>query len=355
MNARIHDVATATLLFALACQPAPSADAPATSGPEAQTGAVVAEIDGVPITEAELDDWIKEELFAQQTRNSESKLYDLRSGALDRLISQRTLEIAAQNQNLDEEAVIDAAVAELGPISDDQVQAFYDQNSEKMGGASLEEISDQIRAFLEQQRQGEASTAIREKANVVVHLVAPLYDISADGPGRGPADARITIIEFSDFQCPYCRRADGVVKEVMKRYPDDVRVVYRHLPLENIHSRARPAAEASACAADQDQFWAYHDKLFENQRKLEDADLERYAEEVGLDKAVFETCVAERTHREKVDVDTAAAQGAGVTGTPAFFVNGRLLTGARPAEDFFKIIEAELGSAGDDDATPSAS
>ena len=345
-------IATAISLAVLACQPAPTVDAPGSGEP----ARAVAQIDGVEVSQAELDDWIKEELFAQKTSGgSPAKLYDLRADALGRLVAKRALESAAEKANLDEEQVLENAAAELGPVSDEEVTTFFEENSAQMGDATLEKITPQIRAFLEQRRRAEARAAITAGAEVVVHLEAPRFEIAASGPGRGAEDARVTIIEFSDFQCPYCQRADQVVKQVLERYPNDVRVVYRHLPLENIHSRARPAAEASACAADQDQFWAYHDKLFANQRQLEDPDLKRFAEELGLDSARFDACVAERTHRDQVDVDAAAAQGAGVTGTPAFFVNGRLLSGSRPAEEFYKIIDAELGREVEGDAAPTES
>jgi protein-disulfide isomerase len=176
--------------------------------------------------------------------------------------------------------------------------------------------------------------------------------VAAEGPSFGPADAPVTIVEFSDFECPYCARAGVIAKQIQARYPTQVRFVYRHLPLERIHPHARGAAEASACADAQGRFWDFHDKLFANQRALSPADLQRYAGELKLDQAAFDQCVKERKFQAQVDRDLAAAAeaaggaGKGGLGTPSFFVNGILLSGAKPIGDFYRLIDAELARAG---------
>ena len=159
-------------------------------------------------------------------------------------------------------------------------------------------------------------------------LEPPRVTVAAEGPSLGPADAPVTIIEFSDFQCPYCGRAASTVKQIHERYPKQVRIVYRNLPLDSIHPNARPAAEAAACADAQGRFWEFHDRLFANQRALAPEDLQRYAKEIGLDMAAFDQCVKDRKSQAKVDGDLAAANEAASNagkrglGTPAFFVNG---------------------------------
>ena len=142
------------------------------------------------------------------------------------------------------------------------------------------------------------------------------------------------------------------MKQVHERYPQQVRIVYRHLPLESIHPNARPAAEASACADAQGKFWEYHDLLFANQRALAAPDLQRYAKETGLDVAAFDACLKDGKARAQVDADLKAANDAASAagkrglGTPAFFVNGVLLSGAKPANEFYRLIDAELAKAG---------
>jgi protein-disulfide isomerase len=191
-------------------------------------------------------------------------------------------------------------------------------------------------------------------------LEPPRVSVAAEGPSLGPADAPVTIIEFSDFQCPYCGRASNTVKQIHERYPKQVRIVYRHLPLDSIHPHARPAAEAAACANAQSRFWEFHDKIFANQRALSAPDLQRYAKEVGLDVAAFDQCVTERKFQALVDLDlkaantAAAAAGKRSLGTPAFFVNGILVSGAKPAEEFYRLIDAELARAGVPPATAAA-
>jgi protein-disulfide isomerase len=142
-----------------------------------------------------------------------------------------------------------------------------------------------------------------------------------------------------------------VLEEVMQRYPKDVRIVYRHLPLERIHPRARAAAEASACAQDQGKFWEYHDIVFANNRTLAHEDLRKFAQDSNLDVAAWDQCMAEQKFAAQVDADLEAGQAIGITGTPAFIINGRILTGARPIEEFVTVIESELERGAERDAS----
>ena len=164
-----------------------------------------------------------------------------------------------------------------------------------------------------------------------------MYSVSC-----GPSDASVTIIEFSDYQCPYCSRAESVVKQVLERYPDQVRFVYRHLPLESIHPQARAAAEAAVCAEDQGRFWEYHELLFANQQAISAAKLSELAEQVGLDEEAFASCTADDSTRQRVQRDISDAGAAGASGTPAFFVNGIPLSGVQPLEEFVELIDSEL-------------
>jgi len=333
------------LVFAPACQPAePSAPEGAATAPtppvaaDDEPGELAAEIDGVAIRSAELDAWIKEDLFKRNAAGA-AELYELRKSALDTLIGERLIGSAAAKRGLSAEQLIEQEIAALGPVTDEEVKIFFDEN--EMGDDSFEDVSERIRAFLTQRREFEAQTAITEQAEVVVHLEAPRFDVPAEGPSRGPEGAPITIVEFSDFQCPFCQRVLPTLEQIMEKYPDQVRVVYRNLPLRS-HSRARPAAEAALCANDQGQFWPYHDLLFENSRQLSDEDLLRYAGEVGLDSDKFQACYDEKRFAQQVSDDVAAARAVGANGTPAFFVNGVLLSGAKPPADFFRVIDAEL-------------
>jgi protein-disulfide isomerase len=335
------------LLVCLACsrgeqaaQPAPAGEAPSSAG----SGEVAAEVDGVTITTDQVDDWIKEDLFRRNASNP-SELFELRQSALDAMITERVVDAEASKRGISADEVIAQEVAALGPVTDAEVKAFFDEHEQQLGGATLDQVGPRIRDFLTQRREADARRALREKATVVIQLEPPRVEVAADGPSRGPDDAPITIVEFSDFQCPFCRRAVPTLHEVMEKYPGKVRIVYRNLPLGS-HGRARPAAEAALCAGEQGQFWAYHDLLFQNQRQLEDEDLARYAGEVGIDTDKFKACVDEKRFDSRVNADMEAARAAGVTGTPAFFVNGIMLSGAKPAGDFYRVIDAELARLG---------
>src|SRR3989338_1875961 len=185
-------------------------------------------------------------------------------------------------------------------------------------------------------------------------------DVSADDDAvKGDKNAPITIIEFSDFQCPFCERFyTDTLPELDEKYikTGKAKLIYRDFPLENIHPQARPAAEAAECAHEQGKYYQFHDKLFENRRLLSDANYKRWARELGLDGAKFDDCVDTNKYANEVSKDLADGAAVGVTGTPAFFVNGKLLSGAQPFTAFEELIEAELaaGSADSNEVTAAA-
>ncbi|RYF06016.1 MAG: DsbA family protein, partial [Deltaproteobacteria bacterium] len=163
---------------------------------------------------------------------------------------------------------------------------------------------------------------------------------------HGPKDAWVTIVEVSDFQCPFCGRATATLKDVEKAYGADVRIAFKHNPLP-FHNRAMPAAVAVECAHEQDKFWPMHDKLFENQRALEDKDLESYAAASHLDMKKFKACSGSDRFKKRIEEDQVAAARLGARGTPAFFINGRFLSGAQPFPAFKALIDEELRKAKD--------
>jgi protein-disulfide isomerase len=158
----------------------------------------------------------------------------------------------------------------------------------------------------------------------------------------GPADAPITIVEFSDYQCPYCRRwHDQVYEPLLAAYPGQIKFVYRHLPLESIHPDAIPAAEAAMCAGEQDAFWQFHEKLFSSE-SLGNQIYTQYAQDLGLDLKTFESCVNDRKYQQAVATDVNFAVDLGIRSTPTFFVNGLAIVGAQPLDVFKQVIDKEL-------------
>lgn len=162
-----------------------------------------------------------------------------------------------------------------------------------------------------------------------------------DDPAIGPADAPVTIVEFSDYQCPFCARAEATIKQILNTYGGKVRFVYRDFPL-GFHQYAKKAAEASECADEQGKFWAYHDLLFANQQALDIDSLKGYAADLGLDLDKFNECLDTGRYASEVEHDMQEGQSYGVRGTPAFFINGHLVSGAQPFSVFKEIIDREL-------------
>jgi protein-disulfide isomerase len=182
---------------------------------------------------------------------------------------------------------------------------------------------------------------LRQRYNVAIALEAPKVNVSTDNdPVRGAKDAKVTIIEFSDFECPYCRRVQPALKRLLEEYDGRVRLVFRDFPL-NIHKNAQKAAEAAQCAAEQDKFWPYHDKLFEA-TALSPDDLKKYAGELELDTDKFNACLDAGQYAQEVADDMKDGQEAGVNSTPSFFINGQPLSGAVPYERFQEIVDAAL-------------
>ncbi|MBM3181840.1 MAG: DsbA family protein [Chloroflexi bacterium] len=169
------------------------------------------------------------------------------------------------------------------------------------------------------------------------------YDIPIDGyPSLGPDDAPITIVEFSDFQCPFCRRFhDETYRALLDAYPEQIRFVYRNLPLTSIHPEAMPAAVASLCANDQNAYWDYHDRLFSSETLGEETYIQ-YAADLGLDIEAFTACLSSGKHDDFIQADMDFALNLGVQSTPTFFVNGLAIVGAQPLSSFQQIIDKEL-------------
>jgi protein-disulfide isomerase len=307
---------------------------------------VVATVGATPITLAEVDDKALEQMSPGGMKLSQA-LYDARRATLDELIASRLMDDAAKTQGIDRSALIEKEItAKVATVTDAEIAAWYQANQGRVQGAPLDQVRQPIKSYLTQQRMRDVREqyleALKAKMPVRVMLDPPRQTVAAaNGPSKGSKSAPIEIIEFSDFQCPFCQRADPTVQQVLSTYGDRIRFVYRHYPLPN-HPSARPAAEAAACANEQGKFWQYHDRLFANPSKLADGDLKQHAAELGLNAAQFNSCVDSRKFRPQVDADLKAGEEAGVSGTPAFFINGRMISGAQPFDVFKKVIDEEL-------------
>jgi len=309
---------------------------------------VVATVGSTSITLAEVDERALQQPASDfGSAKLSQALYSARRAALDEIVANKLFDDAAKAQGIERSALVEKEItAKIPAVSDAEVAEWYRVNQARVQGATLDQVRTPIRNYLTQERmqgiRSEYLATLRAKTAVRINLDPPRQRFAAnDSPAQGPANAPIEMVEFSDFQCPFCLRADPTVRQVMATYGDRIRLVYRHYPLPN-HPNARPAAEASACAGEQGKFWPYHDRLFTNQGRLQDADLKQHAVEIGLDAAKFNACVEGRSTKARVDEDIRAGEDAGVNGTPAFFINGRSLSGAQPFEAFKRIIDEEL-------------
>ena len=305
---------------------------------------VVATVGDKKITRAQLEDEIRAKLI-----ELDNQRYDALREGLDGMIAQELLKREAAARGTTPEALTTEEIEKKAPEpSDADIQKVYDENKAQLGGQTLEQIKPRIVQYLKGQKQDERRTAfiaeLKKKYPTSVALKPPVVDVAAAGrPERGPKNASVTIIEFSDYQCPFCQKAEDVVDQVMKTYADKVRLVYRDYPL-SFHPNARPASEAAACANAQGKFWEYHAKLFHGDG-LEPEKLKTYADQVGLDRKKFDDCLEKKPFKAEIDKDVKDGEKAGVNGTPAFFINGRMLSGAQPFEKFKEVIDDELATA----------
>jgi protein-disulfide isomerase len=289
--------------------------------------------------------------IASQLKQLDKQKLELRQQTGEQLAIQAMVKDEATKAGSNEEAWLKANIDGKLPTPDDAaIKKVFEENKDKMPpGSTIESMREQIVGFLNQDARRTAALKLFEdlkaKNKYEMLLEEPRVTVAATGPAKGPADAKITIVEFSDFECPYCSKAEESVTEVMDHYAGKVRVVYRYFPL-SFHPHAQKAAEAAACADEQGKFWEMHKTLFANQQKLAVEDLKAHAATVGLDAAKFAECLDKDSMKAKVDGDQKAGAEAGVNGTPAFFINGRVISGAQPFAEFEKIINAELAKGG---------
>jgi protein-disulfide isomerase/Zn-finger nucleic acid-binding protein len=345
-NRNVFVVAAA--IAAIACQ-SPRPTQPAQGAQKQDPSTPVAKISGKVVTAGELDELVKKDL-AQLEQQYQEQRHQLRRSALEAMLRQKAFEERAKAKGISrDELVQQEIVAKIPEPSDEEIRALYDRA--KASGQQLppmDQVKGEIARFIKNQKSQGALAEYYDKMKqeMGVEILLPPYEppkvaVDATGPSKGPADAPVTIVEFSDFECPYCVRAEETVKQVLAAYPGKVRLVYRDYPLP-MHAKAPKAAEAAHCAADQGKYWEMHDKLFANAQKLEVSDLKAHAREVGLDGGKFDQCLDSSEKAKVVESHKKAGEEVGVSGTPAFFINGRLLTGAQPLDAFKAVIDDEL-------------
>lgn len=323
---------------------------PATGSPGQRPDAMVsapavAKVGETTISATQLDQWVGNGALALATQ-----MYEVKRRTLEERIGKLLLAEEAAQRKVSvvqlERLEIEQKVRAVTP---EEVRAVYDDAQEQFGASSEAEATETIKSRMKthrtDRRRAEFLKELEAKHGVTRLLEPPRVAVSEDDdPFKGPKTAPVSIVLFSDFQCPYCVKARATLKQVEQKYGDKVRLVYRDFPLP-MHKQAFKAAEAGQCAHDQGRFWEMYDKLYDNPTNLEISSLKRYAAEIGLDGTTFGECLDSGRHAAEWGKDKADGESYGIKGTPAFLVNGRFLQGARPLEAFSEVIDEELARA----------
>lgn len=313
-------------------------DATNASESGADSGKVLATVNGETITEESVESGLAGQLLALDRQR-----HEMISGAVDQAVIEALFRQEAKKRSISVEELrgleVDKKAADM---AQEEIDAFYEEQKKRSGGRiqPKEQIEPRIREYLALQA---FETKLREAAKVETNIDPFRVDVAATGPAKGPASAPVTIVEFSDFECPYCSRVNPTLAKVQEVYGDKVRIVFRQFPLVSIHPNAMRAGRASLCANEQGKFWELHDGMFADQRNLAGDGLNAIAGRIeGLDLDAFKTCVDSGKYSDQMQRDIDEGSQAGVSGTPAFFVNGRFLNGAVPFEQISVVIDEEL-------------
>ncbi len=312
------------------------------SGFENTSGSqVVATIDGNPILASELEGTVK-----NQMQRIETQIYQIKKQGLEELINDKLIENAAKKKGQSVEEYLKEEVdSKVIEPSEDEVKSLYEARKGK-DTLPFEKVKDQVIDFLKQSKKNRARqellAKLKNETDIKILLEPPRISVNIDNaPSIGPKDAKITLVEFSDYQCPFCKRARATIWQLVDDYKDKIRYVFQDFPL-SFHQYAKKAHEAARCAGEQNKYFDYNKKLFDNQNNLTIDDLKKYARELKLDAEKFNKCLDSGKYAKTVEESMSAGLNAGVTGTPAFFINGIMISGAQPISAFKEIIEDEL-------------
>ncbi len=309
-----------------------------------QVGAM-ATIDGKIITD--------EELVGRELEYNEllKKIYELRIERLKHIAIEKLSAIEAAKAGLTVDDYLNKKVLSAITISEAEVKKFLAEK--KIEESQLNpQMRERVNAYLVATKRQDALDAYLSKLTagnpIEVYFTKPIFRVPVEagkGPSFGPENAPISIVVFSDFQCPFCAKGADAVTALKKKYGSKIRVTFRQYPLP-MHKDARPAAEASLCVADQgaDKFWKFHDLAFANQSKLDAISLEKFAKDVGADGKQYADCIQKKKHADTVVKDTEYGEKIGVKSTPTFFINGQWISGALPIEQFSEVIDEELAA-----------
>jgi predicted DsbA family dithiol-disulfide isomerase len=317
-----------------------------------QNAKVVATVNGENITEQQMMQAAAADLSKlDANRPQPQAAYDrarleLLWKALNSIIEDKLITLEAAKNRMTREELLNAEVeSNVGTPSPADVEQFYEANKAQIPIPKAEALPQVRQYMIETSRRRYREmlvTNMRRNFKVTTFLDPLRTDVATAGyPSRGPANAPVTIVEFADFECPFCGAFYPTLKQVEKNYTDKVRLVYRQFPLTNTHPNAQKAAESSLCANEQRRFWDFYDALFSDQSRLDVPSLKQRAQALGLNVAAFNTCLDSGSQAAAIQKDRDDARRMGVNSTPTVFINGRLL-GGRSYAEIQEVIEDEL-------------
>jgi protein-disulfide isomerase len=280
------------------------------------------------------------------------QLFEFRESMLGLLLGERLLKLAANEAGTTVDEFL-ASVLKVDPASETEIQEILDR--QPAGQVDPAVVRPLIKQFLEDRKREEAraryiahliAKAKKAPRPVVIKLQPPRQAIPIAGTDPSRGTGPVEVIEFSDFECPYCQKVQPVLKEVLTQFDGKVKHVWKDFPLP-MHPNAVAAAMAARCAQEQGKFWEYHDMLFANQQALTPSHLKQHAAVVGLDSLAFDACLDRGKYRDQINTARKDAAGILVPATPTVFINGRLVSGVAAKEEYARIISDELGAASD--------
>jgi protein-disulfide isomerase len=315
-----------------------------TAGVTGKAEAPLATVDGQPLTEDDLAPYV-----AGQLRPIREQEYQIKKKALDTLIGQKVVEAEAKKKGLTTEKLLELEVdAKVPEPTDVELAAIYAVQKEQIA-KPYEEVKSQLQQSLKkakvQQARQEYSNRLREQAKISILLGPPRTQVGFDPARvRGNPKAKVVIVEFSDFQCPFCGQVQGTLKSILAKHGESVALAFRDMPVSQIHPQAMGAAQAARCAGEQGKFWEYHDLLFAEQAWLDKPSLVTKAQKLQLEEKQFDACLASEKYKAQIQQDSQEGMKAGVNGTPGFFINGVFISGAQPEAAFEKLIQEQLAA-----------
>lgn len=302
-------------------------------------GGVVAEVNGYKVTLAEL-----EQKQSPKLLDVRYQYYRAQREALDQFIDDYLLEMRARQEHLSVEELLKRDLdSQIKDPSEEQLKLLYEAvQTDQPFPAVRDKIVDSIRQSRRNKARATYVKMLRSTASVRIMLAPPGAEVALDdAPTRGPRDALVRLIEFADYECPYCQKIQPELKNLQQEFGNKLMFAFKDFPLP-MHPRAQKAAEAARCAAVQGKFWDFQDALFSNNKRLDIAQLKQHARALKLDAERFDQCLDSGQQAAAVQKDLAQAQRLGLTGTPSFFINGHFISGAVDYNTLREVVQQQL-------------